>query len=141
MNNLATRIGRFGRLSTRAVLATAPGLALLLLVLACQASRAVTAPANAGQRQSLRAGQQDDLDDKAQRSPAQEKISSQLLDAIKKHRDTESAVPRDSGVDVDADDRALVDIDAVVTDALLAAIVTLDGAVVSSFPQYDAIRV
>ena len=112
---------------------------LLLLLLACQSPTAAPAQAAPGQRKPLIAGQPDD---KALRTPAQKKISSQLLDAIKRHSDTTDAVPRDPGVtvDVDADGRALVDIDAAVTDDLLAVIATLDAVVISSFPQYDAIR-
>ena len=140
MNNLATRIGSFGPPRTRVSHTAAPGLVLLVLVLACQSPSAVSAPASAGQRQPVLSPRPDNRDDGAQRTPAQEKISSQLLDAITRYRDADGAVPRDAGVDVDAEGRALVDIDAAVTDDLLAAILTLGGTVVSSFPQYDAIR-
>jgi hypothetical protein len=80
------------------------------------------------------------LDDKAQRTPAQKKISSQLWAAIAQRADATRAALRGSGVDVDAEGRALVDIDATVTDELLDAIVIMKGVVVNNFPQYDAAR-
>ncbi len=77
--------------------------------------------------------------DKTQRTPAQQKISSALLDAIRQQAE-DAPIERRSGVEVDAEGTTLVDIDAQVTDAVLDEIETLDGTVVSSFPQYQAIR-
>jgi hypothetical protein len=81
------------------------------------------------------------LDDKAQRTPVQRKVSSQLLVAIAQPDDaTGGSLRGGAGIDVDAERRALVDIDATVTDELLEAIVSMEGIVVNNFPQYDAVR-
>jgi hypothetical protein len=47
---------------------------------------------------------------------------------------------RRSRVKVDADGTTMVDIKAEVTEAVLAKIDALGGKVISSFPQYEAIR-
>ena len=77
--------------------------------------------------------------DKAERTPAQQKISSALLDAIAQLTEDVRS-PRRSGVEVDGDGTTLLDIEADVTAAVLDRIEELEGTVVSSFPQYQAIR-
>jgi hypothetical protein len=83
------------------------------------------------------------LGEKAARTPAQQKISSRLLYAVKVHlgdvSDTEGLMRR-SSVKVDADGTTLVDIKSEVTEAVLAKVDALGGKVISSFPQYQAIR-
>ena len=84
------------------------------------------------------------LDEKAGRTPAQQKISSHLLYALKKGRQGEArpggAPTLRTAVKVEADGTTLVDIDAEVTKAVLASIEALGGTVINSFPQYQAIR-
>lgn len=83
--------------------------------------------------------------DKASRTPAQRKISSELLDRIEGKRDRDTArqpsqpepQPHD---DVQEENSVLVDIQATVTDSLLEQIETLGGTILSSFPEYEAIR-
>jgi hypothetical protein len=81
--------------------------------------------------------------DKARRTPAQQKVDSQLLYAEKMRR----GVPVANGVrtlrvtlDKDTDGRVQVDITARVTDELLQGIADAGGKVVNSFVQYEAIR-
>jgi hypothetical protein len=81
--------------------------------------------------------------EKESRTPAQRKIDSHLLRAAQQHQGLPSprGVPEmRSTIQVDGAGNTLVDIKAKVTDAVLARIRTLGGSVVSSFPQYDAIR-
>ena len=80
---------------------------------------------------------------KAQRTPAQQKVDSQLLDAEKMLR----SEPVAAGVptlrielDKDSEGRVLTDIDAKVSESLLQEISTLGGQVVNHFAQFDAIR-
>ena len=83
------------------------------------------------------------LDQKAARTPAQQKISSRLLDAAKIYGGEPKSredLKRRSSVKVDADGTTLVDIKAQVTEAVLARIVALGGKVISSFPEYQGIR-
>ncbi len=83
------------------------------------------------------------LGEKAVRTPAQQKINSQLLYELKMHRG-EAIAPGvktlRTGVKVEADGTTLVDIKAEVTEEVLARIEALGGKVMSSFPQYQAIR-
>jgi hypothetical protein len=82
--------------------------------------------------------------DKGTRTPAQQKIDSNLLWGIKRLRNepiTRSVPSQGTGVAVNAAGLAHVDISATVSDALLDAIRALGGTVESSFPQYNAIRV
>jgi subtilisin family serine protease len=81
--------------------------------------------------------------EKAARTPAQRKMSSQLVMSLKARRGElkgsglESVKPR---VNVAADDSVLVDIKAQVTPDLLAEIEKLGGRIVNSYAEYDAIR-
>ncbi len=85
----------------------------------------------------------DPQENKGVRTPAQLKISSRLLEALELYREQapgfETALAR-LGVKVDADGTTLVDIRADVTKPLLVKIQALGGTVISSFPQYQAIR-
>lgn len=81
--------------------------------------------------------------DKAQRTPVQQKIDSQLLYADKMRR----GVPVAEGiatlrVDLDKDDagRVELDITARVTDELLKSITDAGGKIVNSFARYEAVR-
>ena len=81
--------------------------------------------------------------EKASRSPAQRKISSSLLFEIKKARRdvTLEGLPElRSGIELGADGRVLVDMDAEVSDALLSRIDDLGGVIVNHFKRYHAIR-
>ena len=71
--------------------------------------------------------------EKARRTPAQRKIGSVLLDAVR-----DPTVPR--GLDVDDAGRVLVDITADVSEALLDRINALGGSVVDSVERYRAVR-
>ena len=74
---------------------------------------------------------------KAQRTPVQRKLSSQLLDAIQSPADSTHRRTPPAGVQ---DMVVTVDIRADVTPVVLARIQTLGGTVLSSAPQYRAIR-
>ena len=81
--------------------------------------------------------------EKAQRTPAQQKVSSQLLQAQKIQRGepiTDGVVLRQSPVDVESGGTVTVDIKADVTPDVLERIDALGGWVVNSVPQYGAIR-
>lgn len=81
--------------------------------------------------------------EKASRTPAQAKIDSDLLYEIKLGRDdslADSLPDLRTKVNVDRDDRVVVDIDAEVDDALLARIRSLGGSIVNSHPRYGAVR-
>ena len=83
------------------------------------------------------------LAEKAQRTPAQRKVSSHLLHAARVARGEEIAggsALRLSAVAVAADGTVLVDVRAGVTPAVLARIEALGGSVLSSVPRYDAVR-
>ena len=74
-------------------------------------------------------------------SPAQQKIASDLLDAIRRDRGEPSVSPRPVPVELDKKCRALLDVRAEVTDSLLAQIRALGGKVINQFPEHQAIRV
>ena len=75
------------------------------------------------------------LEAKAQRTPAQRKVSSQLLDAQR------AAVARGQATGTDtADEMVTVDIRADVTPAVLERIRALGGTVINSVGRYRAIR-
>ena len=83
------------------------------------------------------------LDEKASRTPAQRKISSNLLQYMQAERDKSigNAVPNlRTSVQVDENGTTLVDIKANVTQDLLNKIEEAGGTVVNSFPQYQSIR-
>ena len=80
--------------------------------------------------------------EKDARTPAQRKINSQLLYEIYRRRgqaDLKSVPPGPTGVDIDAADRALVDIRAAVTPAMEKKIRSLKGLVVSTAPSLQSI--
>jgi hypothetical protein len=76
-----------------------------------------------------------EVSEKAARTPAQQKINSQLLYEIYKRRgeaEKKQAPPETTGVRIDADGRALVDIRADVSPTLLRTIVRVGGRVVAT---------
>ena len=111
-------------------------LALLLTAAVEGQGRAQQASAQAGGESPGTANQQiaAQLAAKAQRTPAQRKVSSQLLDA----RRAADAL-RQAGESVE-DEMVMVDIRADVTPAVLARIRALGGTVINSVARYRAIR-
>ncbi|HSS20901.1 MAG TPA: Calx-beta domain-containing protein [Pyrinomonadaceae bacterium] len=84
------------------------------------------------------------LEEKESRTPAQQKIDSQLLYAIKTHRgeSISSRVQKLTvNVGVDEDGKVTADITAIIDDKLLTALREMKVEIVSSFPQYHALRV
>ncbi|MDB6111012.1 MAG: hypothetical protein JWR69_2762 [Pedosphaera sp.] len=82
-------------------------------------------------------------EEKAARTLVEQKIASKLLDAGRMQRGqpiADGLTKLRVKVDSDSEGRVLVDIKARVTDDLLTEIAALDGKVVNSFAQYDAIR-
>ena len=82
-------------------------------------------------------------EEKKSRTPAQRKMSSQLVHAVKLRRGDPQlrGLPGlKSQVKVAADDTTLVDIKAVVTPPLLEKIESLGGTVINSYAEYNAIR-
>ena len=82
-------------------------------------------------------------EEKKARTPAQRKMSSQLVHAVKLRRGDplmRSLPELRSNVRIAADDTTLVDIKAVVTSELLETIMLLGGTVINSYAEYDAIR-
>jgi hypothetical protein len=83
------------------------------------------------------------LQEKAGRTPAQQKMDSQLVHAAKSGRGqpfAPGATHLKMDVEFGADGRVLVDIEAEVTPALLALIPKGGGQIVNSFAQFHAIR-
>jgi uncharacterized repeat protein (TIGR01451 family) len=83
------------------------------------------------------------VNEKAARTPAQIKMDSQLVFAVKQSRGEQIAPgvgPLRTTVSADQNGRVLVDINAVVTPALLAYIQTVGGQVVNSVAMFKAIR-
>ena len=83
------------------------------------------------------------LSAKVRRTPAQRKVSSQLLDTRRKPRrkPTAAGIGRLQETDREAkDERVMVDIRAEVTPAVLTRIRELGGTVINSVPKYQAIR-
>ena len=141
------------------------GAVLAILVLAGTAG-AQQPPAQAGADLPVRTVRQIEalLAAKAQRTAAQRKVSSQLLDGAESAQLPETATPRqpapegiaqqprgpavaaaqqavDPGADAEPEpERVTVDIRADVTPAVLARIRTLGGTVINSVPKYRAIR-
>ena len=107
---------------------------LLLLVESVHAqSGAKRPPSTAQQIEAL-------LAQKARRTPAQRKVSSQLLDAAASAQAAGGDARRQTR-DADAKEEVvLVDIQANVTKAVLARIRALGGTVINSVPKYRAIR-
>ena len=80
-------------------------------------------------------------DEKRSRTPAQRKIESQLLYAIKQRRgDPGVALTQTVEVKLDADGRVVVDITAAVPSRVVPEIQQLDGAVISLSEKYHTIR-
>jgi hypothetical protein len=80
-------------------------------------------------------------DEKESRTPAQKKINSQLLYALKQKRGITKGVPTEPiKIELDREGRALVDINANVTTEVLAQIRKLGGAVISDDARYHTIR-
>ena len=83
------------------------------------------------------------LQEKAGRTPAQQKMDSQLVHALK-HNRGEAFAPAAPHVQIDVkmetDGRVLVDMDADVTPELLTLIQNGGGKVINSFAQYRAVR-
>ncbi len=81
--------------------------------------------------------------DKSSRTPAQKKISSELLDRIhgKQNKTRQPTTPETrSNDDAQPENITLVDIKAEVTESLLLHIETLGGVIINNFPEYQAIR-
>ncbi|HHO48295.1 MAG TPA: hypothetical protein ENN06_07555, partial [Desulfobacteraceae bacterium] len=81
--------------------------------------------------------------EKAARTPAQKKMNSQLVHAVKARRGELKQMGLSSlrpGVKVEDDGTVLVDIKARVTPGLLADIEGLGGVIVNFYGEYDAIR-
>ncbi|MDA3896178.1 MAG: S8 family serine peptidase [Desulfobacteraceae bacterium] len=81
--------------------------------------------------------------EKADRTPAQKKMDSQLIYALKiKHKDpVMNSLPMlRASVDIDPEGTVLVDITATVTDDLLTQIRDIGGTVINSFVKYNAVR-
>ena len=81
--------------------------------------------------------------EKASRTPAQRKMSSQFIIALKQRRDDVllNTVPMlKAAVEIEPDDTTLVDIKASVSPSLLSEIERLGGTIINSFVEYDAIR-
>ena len=109
---------------------------ILLVTLPTSSSAQQLQPSALQQIQTLMA-------EKASRTPAQRKLDSHLLMAVKKRRGDAlfQAVPRlRSSVRIDRDGRVEVDIRAMVNGPLLAHITGLGGILVNSIPRYNAIR-
>jgi hypothetical protein len=79
-----------------------------------------------------------DVNEKRTRTPAQQKIDSQLLAAARSKRQGLATTQAD--IVKDSMGRAEVDISAEVTDNLLETIRREGGEVVSSYPQFKAVR-
>ena len=80
---------------------------------------------------------------KSQWTPAQQKMDSQLIAGEKMEKGesvAEGVSTLRAGLDQDAEDRVLTDIDAKVSDELLQRIAALGGEVVNHFEQFNAIR-
>ena len=82
----------------------------------------------------------DILEAKARRTPAQRKLSSQLLDAAGAAQPSDGVTRRQAPTADVTDEVVTVDIRADVTKAVLARIRALGGTVINSVPKYRAIR-
>src|SRR5438552_202968 len=83
------------------------------------------------------------LSEKASWTPAQNKMESQLIHALKKHRGQAFAAGAPElqlDVKLEPDGQVLVDINANVTPELLALVAQGGGKVINSFPQFHAVR-
>jgi len=76
------------------------------------------------------------------RTPAQRKLSSHLLDEIRRAKDapaTHQAPSEQTLVKIDRHQRALVDVRATVTAAIKRRVVRLGGAIVAASPEADSL--
>jgi len=108
----------------------------LLLGLQFEASAQVT-PATVQDIQAL-------LQEKQSRTPAQQKIDSRLLQAVRESRGQPMAPGvrlEPAQVNADSGGSLNVDITAIVSSGLIKKIEALGGRIVNSFPQYNSIRV
>jgi hypothetical protein len=81
------------------------------------------------------------FDEKASRTPAQKKIDSQLLYALKQQRGETRGVPTERiNIELDQKGRALVDITAKVSPQVTSQIRKLGGFVISEDGRYHTIR-
>ena len=81
------------------------------------------------------------FDEKASRTPAQKKIDSQLLYALKQKRGETRGVPTERiNIELDQKGRALVDITARVSPQVTSRIRKLGGIVISEDARYHTIR-
>jgi hypothetical protein len=78
--------------------------------------------------------------EKASRTPIQQKIDSQLLYALQKTHKTGSSTELRPTVKIDSSGNVLVDIDAKVTDSLLGNIKHVGGKILNSFPRDHTVR-
>jgi hypothetical protein len=89
----------------------------------------------------LGAAQTPSVGEKSGRTPAQQKINTQILFEIYRARGeaVQKGVPPETGIRVDARGRTVVDVRAPVTAALLNSIRRLGGVVVSSSSAHESI--
>jgi hypothetical protein len=79
--------------------------------------------------------------EKATRTPAQKRLDSQLVYAIRRKRGEMSKdIPREIDVKIREDGRVLVDLDASVSKELLSLIEQQGGQIINNFPAQNAIR-
>ncbi len=78
--------------------------------------------------------------EKASRTPIQQKIDSQLLYALQKTHKTDNSTDLRPTVKIDSSGNVLVDIDAKVTDSLLGNINHIGGKIINSFPREHTVR-
>jgi hypothetical protein len=114
------------------------------LLAPCAAARPQGKAKSGGDRVSGEAGRQiqDMLDEKASRTPAQQKIDSQLIYALRQRRGETRGVPAQP-VDVGADAKGRVVVDVIaspVSSRVLSKIKKLGGEVVSASEQYHTVR-
>lgn len=80
-------------------------------------------------------------DEKRSRTPAQRKIDSQLLYAIRQQRGETRGVPKQRiEIKLDTTGRLIVDISSAVPSRVVPTIQALDGSVVSISPKYHTLR-
>lgn len=112
---------------------------IFLMLVTMPATAAQPAPLDSGVLLQIQALQEE----KATRTPAQQKMDSQLIYAAKESRGEAIAAGAPNvraDVKFAPDGLVLVDVDAEVTPGLLAQIVRVGGEVVSQFPKFRAVR-
>lgn len=91
--------------------------------------------------QELNQNTRDIVKEKAARSEAEKKITSELLDAVRTLGETKTERGLPDRFEIDLDEYGvLVDIKAEVSEAVLGEIERSGGQIISAFPQYGAIR-